>query len=344
LLLVAGLGLCTVLVGNTLLQLLQHWLALQLMLKRILQHPLGRSFDRVARFVRDSTHHQVTRSPHDLLRLSGCAMRFDELVRSGRRLDANGFANERRKRLEALALTVHSMRSIALSAATHSDLREASNHEANLGREVVAAASEVMRLLCEAWEGRIARTPPSMRVSGAVLHSHDDEADSSEPAESGPIDSTDDALSAEAYRYSKLERAWLRDAEAFAATVVALLLNRHVRQFQYFLYSMTSSALLLLLAIVSYPFQPQRLLFTWIWVVVGSVVLAGLFVYVELDRNALLSRIAGTTPGHLTFNGTLALRVFAWGVVPLLGVAAAQYPTLANTLFHWLEPFTRALR
>jgi hypothetical protein len=61
-------------------------------------------------------------------------------------------------------------------------------------------------------------------------------------------------------------------------------------------------------------------------------------------RNALLSRIAGTTPGHLTFNGTLALRVFAWGVVPLLGVAAAQYPTLANTLFHWLEPFTRALR
>ena len=107
---------------------------------------------------------------------------------------------------------------------------------------------------------------------------------------------------------------------------------------------MTSSALLLLVAIVSYPFQPQRLLLTWIWVVVGSVVLAGLFVYVELDRNALLSRIAGTTPGHLTLNGALLFRVLSWGIVPLLGVAAAQYPDFASTLFHWLEPFTRALR
>lgn len=343
-LLVSGLGLCTVLVGNTMLQLLQHWFALEHMLKRILQHPLGRSFDRVARFVRDSTDHQVTRSPHDLLRLGGCAVRFDELVRAGRRLDASGFALERRKRLESQALTVHSMRTIALSAATHADLREACNHEANLGREIIRAASEVMRLLAEAWEGQVRRTPPAFRGRAEPGDTSADDDDGREPAESGPIDSTDDALSAEGYRYSKLERAWLRDAEAFVATVVALLVNRHVRQFQYFLYTMTSSALLLLLAVASYPFQPQRLLLTWIWVVVGSVVLAGLFVYVELDRNALLSRIAGTTPGHLTLNGTLALRVLGWGIVPLLGVAAVQYPDLATTLFQWLEPFTRALR
>ncbi|HET9931265.1 MAG TPA: hypothetical protein VFQ35_11280 [Polyangiaceae bacterium] len=343
-LLVSGLGLCTVLVGNTLLQLVQHWFSLELMLKRILQHPLGRSFDRVAGFVRDSTDHQVSRSPHDLLRLGGCAVRFDELVRAGKRLDASGFALERRKRLESLALTVHSMRTIALSAATHTDLRDASNHEANLGREIIRAASEVMKLLCDAWEGRILRTPPAFRGKAVERTRAPEEDDASEPAESGPIDSTDDALSAEAHRYSKLERAWLREAEGFVATVVALLINRHVRQFQYFLYTMTSSALLLLLAIVSYPFQPQRLLLTWIWVVVGSVVLAGLFVYIELDRNALLSRIAGTTPGHLTLNGSLLFRVLGWGIVPLLGVAAAQYPDFANTLFHWLEPFTRALR
>lgn len=340
-LLVSGLGLCTVLVGNTLLQLVQHWFSLELMLKRILQHPLGRSFDRVARFVRDSTDHQVTRSPHDLMRLAGCAVRFDELVRAGKRFDATGFAQERRRKLELQALTVHSMRTIALSAATHSDQRDASNHEANLGREIVCAAAEVMKLLIEAWEGKIQRTPPAFRVKPGLAHPPgDDDA----PAESGPIDSTDDALSAEAHRYSKLERAWVREAEAFVATVVALLINRHVRQFQYFLYTMTASALLLLLAVVSYPFQPQRLLLTWIWVVVGSVVLAGLFVYVELDRNALLSRIAGTTPGHLTLNGTLLFRVLGWGIVPLLGVAAAQYPDFASTLFHWLEPFTRALR
>jgi hypothetical protein len=236
------------------------------------------------------------------------------------------------------------MRTIALSSATHADLRDASNHEANLGREIVRAATEVMKLLGEAWEGRIQRTPPAFRVRPMDPPPASGDDDSNDPAESGPIDSTDDALSAEAHRYSKLERTWIRDAEAFVATVVALLINRHVRQFQYFLYTMTSSALLLLVAIVSYPFQPQRLLLTWIWVVVGSVVLAGLFVYVELDRNALLSRIAGTTPGHLTLNGALLFRVLSWGIVPLLGVAAAQYPDFASTLFHWLEPFTRALR
>jgi hypothetical protein len=344
-LLVAGLGLCTVLAGNTLLQLIQHWLAVEQMLKRILQHRLGRSFDRVARFVRDSTDHQVSRAPHDLLRLGGCAVRFDELVRSGKRLDETGFAEERRKRLEAQALTVQSMRGIALSAATHADLREAANYEANLGREVLSAASEVMKLLCEAWEGRIVYTPPAFRLSRPAPP-EDKESEPPPPSTSleRPVDSTDDALSAEAYRYGKVELAWLREAEAFVATVVALLINRHVRQFQYFLYAMTSSALLLLFAIASYPFQPQRLLLTWIWVVVGSVVLVGLFVYVELDRNALLSRIAGTAPGRLTLNGTLLFRVLTWGIVPLLGVAAAQYPDLANTLLRWLEPFTRALR
>jgi hypothetical protein len=46
----------------------------------------------------------------------------------------------------------------------------------------------------------------------------------------------------------------------------------------------------------------------------------------------------------MTLDGALALRVFAWVVVPLLGVAAAQYPDLANTLFGAVEPFARALR
>jgi hypothetical protein len=83
---------------------------------------------------------------------------------------------------------------------------------------------------------------------------------------------------------------------------------------------------------------------TFIWVIVGTVVVVGLFVYVELDRNALVSRLAGTAPGHMTLDGALALRIVAWVIVPLLGVAAAQYPDLANALFRAVEPFARALR
>jgi hypothetical protein len=37
-----------------------------------------------------------------------------------------------------------------------------------------------------------------------------------------------------------------------------------------------------------------------VWGVTGAVVLAGLYVFVGLDRNTLLSLVAGTSPGHVT--------------------------------------------
>jgi hypothetical protein len=128
------------------------------------------------------------------------------------------------------------------------------------------------------------------------------------------------------------------------ATVVTLLVHRHVRQFRYFLYVTTGCALLLVLAVSSYPFEPYRLLLTFIWVVMLSVVGACLWVFVQLDRNTLMSHISGTTPQSVTLNGAFALRVVAWTIVPLLSVAAAQYPDFANLLFAVVRPFASALR
>jgi hypothetical protein len=38
------------------------------------------------------------------------------------------------------------------------------------------------------------------------------------------------------------------------------------------------------------------------------------------------------------------MRVLAWAVVPLLSVAAAQYPEAADSLYKLLSPFQNALR
>jgi hypothetical protein len=168
-----------------------------------------------------------------------------------------------------------------------------------------------------------------------------------EPPKPEPVPRSElqeDALSAVAAHYSAAEFRWLRECEAFVATVVALLITRHVRQFQHFMYTLTGSAFLLLLAVSSYPFEPHRLLLTFIWIVVGSVALIGIVVYIELDRNALISRLAGTAAGHMTLDAAFAIRIVAWVIVPLLSVAAAQYPDLANALFTAVEPFARALR
>lgn len=119
---------------------------------------------------------------------------------------------------------------------------------------------------------------------------------------------TIDSLTPVQDRFSPPQVAWLRGAQAFVATVVALLVNRHVRQFRYFLYTLTGCALLLLLTFVSYPFERHRLLLTCIWLVMASVVASGFWIFVEMDRSTLLSHISGTKPGELTIDGAFALR------------------------------------
>jgi hypothetical protein len=334
LLLVGGLALTVVLIGNTLIQLVQHWLALEMLLKRTFQHRIGRSFDRAATFVRDSFHHQVSRAPQDLLRLSGCAQLFDQLVRTGKALGSGAIASDERSELARRNASLQIAKSEALSASTLSDVHTASAFEAALGQAVLESARDAMRLLYGAWGGHLERQPPKEGEPADVP-----ELGNIDPAERG-----EDALGAEAGRYTPAEFKWLRSVEAYVASVVALLIRRHVRQFQTFMYTLTCCGLLLLAAVSSYPFEPHRLLMTALWVIIGSIIVVGLFVYVELDRNALISRLSGTEAGHMTLDGALALRVFAWVVVPLLGVAAAQYPDLANTLFGAVEPFARALR
>ncbi len=65
--------------------------------------------------------------------------------------------------------------------------------------------------------------------------------------------------------------------------------------------------------------------------------------FIQLDRNTLLSLVSGTSPGKVTFDASFVLHLATWVGVPLLGLAAAQYPEVANALGAVLEPFRRAL-
>ena len=153
-----------------------------------------------------------------------------------------------------------------------------------------------------------------------------------------------DSLSPGSSAYTPAEMKWLRKAQTFVATAVTLLVHRHVRQFRYFVQVTTGCGLLLLLAVANYPFEPYRLLLTFMWIVMLTVVGSSLWVFVQLDRNTLISLISGSSPQAVTFNGALILRILAWAIVPLLSVAAAQYPEVADSLYQLLSPFQHALR
>jgi hypothetical protein len=373
--------LCSVLIGNTLIQLFQYWMALERLLKGVLGHPLGRAFSRVRPFVRESIHEQVSRTPNDLLRLAACASEFDSLVRWGKRLRDSIIEPSVQAAFDKRLLIVKEKRQAAICASNTRNIERATRCAEALGEEVIAAARQVMQLVWSAWEGKLpdTRQPPSIRklrslqrslapASALPMASGDAsrqaapnpsfELPTVPPVLAGPMHAEparavsasnslgpavpasaelEQATDAEDWRYSEQELTWLRDAEAFAATVVAVLINRHVRQLQYFVYTLLGCSLFLMAAAMSYPFEPHRLLSTWVWGFVLVAIGAGLWTYLELDRNTLLSRIASSDAGKLTFDRGLALRVLAWGVAPLVAAAATEYPDLVNSIFRFVS-------
>jgi len=335
-----GLALSALVIGNTLIQLVQYWVSLERLLKLVLVHRLGRAFGRVAAFVRDSAAARVSRAPHDLLRLSSCATCLNDLVRQTKRVvgDPEGIVSpDLGERLEQHRRQAVAARDRALVAADGSNPSEAAEEEASLGRELVEACRVLVEVLTPCWDGT-EDEPSQWSRSPAWRFGKSDLAPASSALRAGEDGATEGALEPPA------QLLWLREAESLVATVTALILNRHVRPFQYFVYTLTGCTLLLLLAVSTYAFEPHRLLLTCIWVMVGASVALGLWVYVQMDKNGLLSRISGTTPGQLTWDGALVVRVVTWVVLPLLSVAAVQYPDLANRVFAFLEPLTRALQ
>ena len=99
-------------------------------------------------------------------------------------------------------------------------------------------------------------------------------------------------------------------------------------------------SLLLLLAVVSYPLQPQRLLTALAITVVG--VAAGLILafYVQMDKNQLISRISKTPVNRLTLDATFFGNLAPY-VLPLVVVLIAQIPGVSDMLYSWLQPFIR---
>jgi hypothetical protein len=74
-------------------------------------------------------------------------------------------------------------------------------------------------------------------------------------------------------------------------------------------------------------------------VLLGSGVV---LVFMQMDRDQLLSRLAKTKPGHL--DSGFFMRVVSYGALPLLTVVASQFPVVGHFLFSWVQPALEALR
>jgi hypothetical protein len=369
LLMFMALGLCALLVIATLIQMLRYWMALERMLKRLMVHPIGAAFQRVAAPVRADIDHQVSRAADDLQELAACADVYVTLLLAarGKALDAlrSGASSAR----EYTRARLTDLRSLALGQGSDltRDATDDCKRRDELGEGVVGAAKHlVSEVLLKVWSP--AETEEPLLLAAAPGGGFDRElahlagdgatalalhpsrvphlvavAEQARPS-SAPMQSERTRVSSSSYPPEQNE--WLGRAEAYVATVVAVLVLRHVRQFKYFLYTTTACSLFLLGAVASYPFEPRRALMLCMWLLIGGVVAVSLGIFVQLDRDPLLSHLAGDvqSAGKVTWNSALAQRLFVWFLLPVISLLAAQYPSVSRHLMQLLEPFMRVLQ
>jgi hypothetical protein len=129
----------------------------------------------------------------------------------------------------------------------------------------------------------------------------------------------------------------IRLAEVFLAGRVVAFLHYALAHMQNLVVFVTGGMLLLLLAVTSYPFQPRDLFLLVGWLLILSVVAATLLIFVQMNRDKVLSLLSGGEPGKVTWNRDFVWRVLIHGLLPILALLSAQFPEVLQQLLSWLR-------
>jgi hypothetical protein len=135
---------------------------------------------------------------------------------------------------------------------------------------------------------------------------------------------------------------WLRLVEDFVAMQTVTYVSQFIVQLRNMVGFLTISALLVLLTVTSYPFQPQGLLLVFAVSLALAVAAAIVVLQVQMDRDELISRINGTTPHHINLDLEF-LKYAATYVLPVILVVVTQLPGVGEFLSGLLDPFSRVL-
>jgi hypothetical protein len=99
---------------------------------------------------------------------------------------------------------------------------------------------------------------------------------------------------------------------------------------------------LLLCSINVYPFEPHPALQTLSVIMIVTLGAAIGYVYAQMHRDPILSRLTETSAGELGWD--FYVKFISAGAIPVFGLLASQFPAFNNVLFSWLEPALQALK
>lgn len=128
------------------------------------------------------------------------------------------------------------------------------------------------------------------------------------------------------------------DGEEFLVSRTVHFLSHVFPQLTNLAYYSLASLLLMLTAVSSYPLQPRIPLTVFNWVVILSFVAAAVVMFVQMNRDAILSNLKGTKPGELNWDREFIFRMAFYGLIPILALLGVQFPEAVGQILSWLTP------
>lgn len=98
----------------------------------------------------------------------------------------------------------------------------------------------------------------------------------------------------------------------------------------------------IVLAMNTYPYEPHPALQTLAVLLLVVMVGAVGYVYAEMHRESILSRLTSTAPGEL--GADFWIKLASAAAIPIFSLLASQFPSINQFLFSWLEPALQAMK
>lgn len=281
------------------------------LLRRLGQHPLAASFDRIPqRLASKAGGNVLSAAPHP--------GDYELSVRLLKQLAVQCAADSERKiPAAAKQAVVESSSSAAdlmnrLMSVERLERLRAFKYAAVLNRKLAGVCQALVLSLENYWSERTIRPAPPA----------DDAPPQAEPG---------------------LSATWQENAELLVSLQLTHLIRQVFAQIQNMLTFLVGMTLLLLWALNSYPFQPQRLLMLFSYVLVIWMIATTLVIFVKFNRDDVLSRLAGSTPNQFTWDRSMVLALVTYVVIPAVSLLAVQFPEVSQSLFSWIGYVQRAL-
>jgi hypothetical protein len=128
----------------------------------------------------------------------------------------------------------------------------------------------------------------------------------------------------------------IRLAEEFLAIRYVALIRTVLVNIRHLMIFVSAAFVLAIVAWNSYPFQPHQVV-DWCFTVLMLCLTVGfIWVFAQMHRNPILSRITATTPNEL--GAAFYIRLITFGAVPVLTWLAYQFPEIGGSVFRFLQP------